>query len=62
MYPLVDQLTILDTRIGTAASKLDDDELEARRQIAATKGDALKLMDRTLDEIRIVLRDLAPEK
>jgi hypothetical protein len=59
--PLVDQLTILDTRIGTAASKLDDEQ-ESRRQIAETKGDALKLMDRTLDEIRKVLRDLAPEK
>jgi hypothetical protein len=58
--PLVDQLTVLDTRIGTAASKLDDDEDEARTQIAATKGYALSLMSRTLDEIRTVLRSLAP--
>lgn len=58
--PLVDQLTVLDTRIGTAASKMDDDEHEARRHISETKDDALRLMSRTLDEIRTVLRSLAP--
>jgi hypothetical protein len=40
--PLRDQLTILDTRIGTAASKLDHDENEARRQIAETKSRCVK--------------------
>jgi ABC-type transporter Mla subunit MlaD len=58
--PLVDQLEVLDTKIGTAATMLDEDEDEARRRITETKEDALSLMSRTLDEIRTVLRSLAP--
>jgi hypothetical protein len=58
--PLVDQLTELDTRIGTAASRLDDNEDLARGAIAETKRDVDSLMHRTLDEIRTVLRSLAP--
>jgi hypothetical protein len=56
--PLVVKLTILDTKIGTAAARFDEDEDGARRRLAETKGEALSLADDTLVEVRAALRSL----
>ena len=54
--PLVDELQYLDGEVGTAAAGFDEDQDEARRRVAAFREQAISLADRTVVEVRALLR------
>jgi hypothetical protein len=54
--PLVRELISLDTKVGTAAAGFDDNADEARQRIAAVKKAAVDLSERSVDEVRALLR------
>jgi hypothetical protein len=58
IVPLANNLTILDTKIGTAAAKFSEGDDKSRRLIAETKQEAIILADSTVLEVRAALRAL----
>ncbi|MBK8468334.1 MAG: hypothetical protein WAR57_01050 [Candidatus Phosphoribacter sp.] len=57
--PLVRELISLDTAVGTAAATFDDNADEATRSLAGAKPRAVELGERSVDEVRALLRGAA---
>jgi hypothetical protein len=54
--PLVNELLILDARVGTAAQRLETNHETAAQQIADAKRDAVEMQERVIRVIRALLR------
>jgi hypothetical protein len=54
--PLVNDLLLLDTKVGTAAARLEADREAAAEEIAAAKRAAVEIQIRTVRIVRTLLR------
>lgn len=54
--PLVRELIVLDTRVGTAAAAFEEDSEAATQRLAEAKDAANDLSDRSVSEVRALLR------
>jgi hypothetical protein len=60
--PLVRELISLDTAVGTAAAGFEDNAGEATRCLAGAKPRAVELSERSVDEVRALLRGAASQR
>lgn len=57
--PLVRELISLDTVVGTAAANFEENAVDATRSLTAAKQQAVELSERSVDEVRSLLRGAA---
>ena len=60
--PLVRELISLDTAVGTAAATFENNADEATRSLAGAKPRAVELSERSVDEVRALLRGAARQR
>jgi hypothetical protein len=60
--PLVRELISLDTAVGTAAATFENNADDATRSLAGAKPRAVELSERSVDEVRALLRGAARQR
>lgn len=60
--PLVRELISLDTAVGTAAATFENNPDEATQSLAGAKPRAVELSERSVDEVRALLRGAARQR